>query len=113
MPIKRLNVAHNLQGILKLIGIEELAAHQKRHRAARIMDISPDAAVQILLARDIRQDFRSLRVRKLGSKNMAADLAELGVNILKRIGRIFGIGRVKIKQNIFPIGDITRLRPGA
>ena len=94
---------------------QDLAAHQERQGPLGVQDIVADAPVEVFLLGDVGEDRRRLVIADVLAQDLAADLAERGIDVFQRVRRIFDIGAIQIEQQVLAVGDIVRLGqwPGA
>ncbi len=109
MAVERFDVAQNLPRVVLLVGQEKLAAHQERERATVVEHVAADAAVQVFFGGDGGEDIGGFGVGDFLSEHALADLFKRGIDVLQRIGGVFGIGGIQVEQHILAIGDVAGL----
>ncbi|SOZ06494.1 hypothetical protein CBM2595_A81179 [Cupriavidus taiwanensis] len=103
MVLDRVDVAQDLACLVLLLGRQQLAAHQERHRAARVHHVAADAAVQVFLAGDGFQHVGRGGIGHVLGQHAAAGFFQAFVDFLDRIGGVFGVGRVQVHQHVLGV----------
>jgi len=97
--------AQDLARLLELLGVEHAAAHHEAQRAARVHHVAADASAHVLVAGDGGQHFAGLVVRHVAGQHLAADLFQVVVDVLQRVGAVFGVGVEEHQQHVLGVFD--------
>jgi len=108
VAVERVDVAQDLARVLELLGAQHAGAHHEADRASCIHHVAPDAARHVLVARDRGQHLAGLVVGHVAREHLAADLVELVVDLLDRVGAVLGVGVVQAQQHVLGVRDQAR-----
>ncbi|MCY1539614.1 hypothetical protein D9M68_752090 [compost metagenome] len=108
MVVQRFDVAQDLPRLFELLGVEHLAAHHEAHGAARVHHVAADAAVQVFLPRDGAEHLAGQLVADVARQHLLARHLELVVDVLQRVGRVFGVGVEELEHHFLRVFDQPR-----
>ena len=103
MAVQRVDIAHDLARLGKLLVVEHAAAHHEADRSARIGGIAADTAIHVFLACDGGQHLARHIIGYVAFEHLAADPFQLHVDFFQRIGAVLDVCIKQLQQQFFGI----------
>ena len=103
MAVQRVDIAHDLARLGKLLVVEHAAAHHEADRSARIGGIAADTAIHVFLACDGGQHLARHIIGYVAFEHLAADPFQLHVDLFQRVGAVLDICIKQLQQQFFGV----------